>query len=302
MDRLKQLEAFVAVAQQGGFKAAARHLNLSPPSVTRLVNDLEERLGVGLFTRTTRRVSLTDAGQRLLPDAQRALAELDDIEARAAGAEEEPVGRLSLTAPVLFGHRYVAPVLFDYLAQHPNVTARTLLVDRVVNLLDEGMDVAVRIGNLPDSSLRAVRVGAVRRVTAASPAYLGIAGPPQTVRDLARHRTVLTTETEGKMTWDFQAAGHRQTVSVDPFLRCNTNEAAIAAAVAGQGITRVLSYQVTEELAAGALVELLPDAEDRRLPIHLVHAEGRLASAKVRTFIDYAAKALRQQAKRLEAA
>ena len=288
MDRFRELSTFVAVAEDGAFNAAARRLNLSPPAVTRLVTALETRIGARLFTRTTRRVALTEAGDRLLADAGRILAELDEAEASAAGAHQSPRGVLRVTAPVMFGQRHIAPILRDYLDAYPDVSAAVLFVDRIVDLIDEGLDVAVRIGELPDSSLTATRVGAVRRVTVASPDYLAVHGTPQVPEELAGHRIVNPTGLIQSPEWTFVAGGGKtRIVRLVPRLTVNTIAAALDAARAGWGITNLLSYQVAAELASGHLIEILHDFEDRRMPVRLVHSEGRRAAAKVRTFVDF---------------
>ncbi len=301
MDRFKQLQTFVAVAEAGGFNAAARQLQMSPPSVTRLVADLEGRIGTRLFVRTTRQVALTEAGERLHLDAARVLADLEAVEASAIGAHVEPQGVLTVTAPLMFGHRFIAPIIRDYLDTYPTVSARTLFVDRVVNLIDEGLDVALRIGELPDSSLKAVRVGSLRRVTVAAPAYLKANRRPQHPKDLANHKTIVPIGLNPVPSWEFVAKGKRQSANVNPTLSCNTIGVALDAACAGWGITRLLSYQVADALKSGVLVEVLGKFEDRILPIHLMHSEGQLTAAKIRTFVDFAAKVLRHHAKKLEA-
>ena len=299
MDRFRELSVFVAVAEAGAFNAAARRLGMSPPAVTRLVTALEARLGVRLFNRTTRQVALTEAGARLREDAQRILSDLEQAESSAAGATSEPAGHLRITAPVLFGQRFVAPILRDYLDAHPAVTASALVIDRNVDLLDEGLDVALRIGTLPDSSLSARRVGSVRNVVVAAPAYLERHGAPGTPEALRDHRIAFSTSVAEVPKWSFVADGKRRSVRVSPVLSVNGLEVAIEAALAGWGVTRALSYQVADALAAGSLVEILPDFEDRVIPIHLLHAEGRGAAAKIRSFIDFTAARLGAEAERL---
>lgn len=301
MDRFKQLETFLAVAQTGGFNAAARDLQMSPPSVTRLIGDLEGRLGTRLFTRTTRQVALTEAGERLHLDTARILADLEAIEASAKGAHVEPQGILSVTAPQMFGHQFIGPIIRDYLDIYPAVSARTLFVDRVVNLIDEGLDVALRIGDLPDSSLKAMRVGSLRRVTVAGPAYLKSNRHLTHPKDLSEHKTIVPFGLSPVPTWDYVARNERHAVSVNPTLSCNTIDVALDAACSGWGVTRLLSYQVSDALESGDLVEVLEKFEDRRLPIHLMHSEGQLTAAKIRTFIDFAAKTLHRHAKKIEA-
>lgn len=301
MDRFRELSTFVAVAEERAFNAAARRLNISPPAVTRLINALEERLGVRLVSRTTRQVALTEAGVRFHVDAVRILAEMAEAEASAAGAHDAPRGVLRVTAPVEFGQRYIAPILRDFLDAYPAVAASALFVDRVVNLIDEGLDVALRIGELPDSSLSAVRVGSVQRVTVAAPGYLAAHGAPASPEDLTRHRIIHPRPLHQAPEWAYSAGGRLQVARVVPALEFNTVAASIQAAEAGWGITRALSYQVADAIAAGTLVKVLEDCEDRSMPIHLMHSEGRRAAAKIRTFVDFAARRLRADAARLAA-
>ena len=297
MDRFAELETFVAVAQAGGFNAGARRLGRSPPTVTRLVAGLEARIGTRLFTRTTRQIALTEAGHRLLADASRLLEELALAEAAAAGAHEEPQGVLSVTAPVIFGRRYIAPLLRSFIDTHPRVTARALFVDRNVNLIEEGIEVAVRIGELPDSVLTAVRVGQVRRMVVASPGYLALHGTPQRLEDLARHRVISPSISGRPEAWVFVNGGRKITLPVAPAIVGSTIDVSIEAALDGWAITRVLSYQVADAVRNGELVEILSDFDERRMPIHLLHAEGPLRAAKIRAFVDHAAGALRGEAK-----
>ncbi len=301
MDRFRELTAFVTVAEAGAFNAAARKLNASPPAVTRLINGLEARLGVQLFTRTTRQVALTEAGARLFADAERILGDLTAAEASATGAHDAPQGVLRITAPVQFGQRFIGPALRAFLDAYPTVKAEALFVDRIVDLIGEGLDVALRIGELPDSTLSATRVGAVRRVTVATPDYLARHGTPQTPEALDDHRLVVSTSQDLGLNWEFVAGRDRQTVRLDPALAVSTIQGAIDAALAGFGITRVLSYQASDAIAQGDLIELLTEHENRAMPIHLVHSEGRRPAAKIRAFIDMTAKRLRAEAPRLAA-
>lgn len=292
MDRLDAMRIFLTVAETSGFAEAARQLRLSPPSVTRAIAALEERLGTSLFQRSTRHVRLTQAGQRFLMDARRILADLDEAEASAAGTHGVPRGELSITASQMFGSLYVAPVVQDFLTLHPAVTARLLLLDRVTNLIDEGFDIAVRIAHLQDSSLRAIRVGAVRRVIVASPAYLAQQGEPRTPDDLLQYDAIAFSSSAAADQWTF-----RDNMRVAPPARftVNSSDVAIRAAMAGRGVTRVLSYMVAPALASGQLKILLADYELPPTPVQLVHAEGRRANAKLRAFIDFAAERLRAE-------
>ena len=293
MDRLHLISVFLAVADASSFAGAARKLGLSPPAVTRAINELERALGVRLLTRTTRVVRVTEAGARFVEDCRRIVAELADAEESARGAHGEPRGHLSVTAPVLFGALYVMPVLTEYLQVHAGVTATGLFLDRVVNLVEEGVDVAVRIAELPDSSLQAVRVGQVRRVICASPAYLAKLGTPATPDDLRDHCLISSGAALPSGEWRLGRDGAARAVRVEPRLVTTTNDAALAAAVGGFGITRLLSYQVAEPVRDGRLAILLRDHEPEPVPVHVVHREGRNASRKVRAFLDLAIDRLR---------
>ncbi|MGC4094368.1 MAG: LysR family transcriptional regulator [Polyangiaceae bacterium] len=293
MDRLSNMQTFVAIAETGGFGAAARRLGVSAPVVTRAVAGLEAHLGASLLTRTTRKVRLTEAGARYLEDCRRLLSELDDIERAVSGAYSEPRGSLALTASVMFGRMYVAPILLDFLAQYPQVKARTLLSDRVVDLIDEGLDLAVRIAKLSDSSLTALRVGEVRRVLCASPAFLRKHGAPRTPADLSEFDAVVFAPERSTPAWVFE--GPKGPIHVRPRaqLLSTASEVGIQAALAGRGVTRVLSYMIAPELRAGRLRLLLEDYEPEPLPIHLLYRDGLRAPARVRAFVDFASQRLR---------
>jgi DNA-binding transcriptional LysR family regulator len=285
------MRVFVAVAEAEGFASAARQLGMSPPAVTRAVSALEQRVGARLLQRTTRVVRLTESGAHFLADAKRILAEIDEAEASAGGVHSEARGQVALTAPVMFGHRHVAPIVLDFLARHRHVAVRTLFVDRIVELVEEGLDVAVRIAHLPPSSLSAIRVGAVRRMICASPAYLAGHGMPRVPGDLARLNAMVGSQP----VWTFTAGAKAETVRPQTRLVVNSAEASIAAAVAGHGLARVLSYQVAAELRDGRLVVVLAGYEPPPLPVNIVHAEGRRAAARVRAFIDFAVERLRAE-------
>ncbi len=296
MDRFHSIQVFVKVAECGGFAAAARDLAMSPPAVTRAIAMLEDRLGTRLFVRTTRSVRLTESGDRFLQDGRRILLELEEAEEAAVGSHAEPRGELRITGPVLFGRMFVTPILGDFLNRYPMVKAQTLFVDRFVNLMEEGLDVAIRIGELPDSSLIAVRVGSVRRVMVGSPDYISKHGLPQSPKELSGHRLIQALAMETSKDWVFQENGKPVSVRVDPDLRMNTNDAVIKLAVQGWGLaSRLLSYQVAPYLADGRLKIVLSEFELPPLPIHLVHQEGRIVSAKVRTFVDFMVERLRAE-------
>jgi len=286
------MKIFVRVAETGSFAQAARQLHLSPPVVTRVIAALEDQIGVRLLTRTTRSVKMTEAGSGYFEDCRRILADMADAEAAAAGSHGNPTGTLLVTGSVMFGQIYVLPILLEYLDRFPAVTGRSLFVDRIVNIIEEGVDVAIRIGHLPDSGLSAIRVGQVRRVICGAPAYFEKHGIPRTPADLAHHRIILPTGAWVSPDWHFGTDG-KTSITVHPRLLCNTNESAIAAAEQGWGLTRILSYQVGEPLADGRLLAVLDQYAEKPLPIHVVHAEGRRTAAKVRNFVDLAVERLR---------
>ncbi len=293
MDRFHSIQVFVKVADCGGFAAAARELAMSPPAVTRAVAMLEDRLGTRLFVRTTRSVRLTESGERFLQDGRRILLELEEAEEAAVGSHAAPRGTLHITGPVLFGRMFVTPILGDFLEQYPMVSARTLFVDRVVNLMDEGLDVAIRIGELPDSSLIAVRAGTVRRVMFASPEYLKKHGMPQRPEDISSHRLIQSLALGASPEWSFMENGKPVSVRAEPRIRMNTNDAVIELVVRGWGLSRLLSYQLAPYLADGRLQTVLGTFEMPPLPIHVLHQEGRIVSARVRSFVDYMVERLR---------
>jgi DNA-binding transcriptional LysR family regulator len=294
MDRLHLMTVFVAVAEEESFAGGARRLGMSPPAVTRAIAALEGRLGVKLLNRTTRFVRTTDAGRRYLDDARRIIGEIDEADEAAAGINAEPRGHLAITAPVLFGKLFVLPVIVEFLQRYPAVEVSALFLDRVVNLLEEGLDVGVRIGDLPDSSMNAICVGSVRRVICASPDYLERHGMPQNPAELSGHDIVAASEVSPATDWKFGRGSKLATVRVKPRLTVTTNDAAIEAAVRGFGITRLLSYQVVPHLASGRLKIILSEHEPAPMPIHVLHREGRYASAKVRSFVDLIAVRLRE--------
>lgn len=289
MDKFETLRVFLAVADGGSFVAASRRLGLSAPSVTRAVARLETDLGARLFHRTTRAVRLSEAGQRYCGDARAVLDRLAAADAAVTGRYGTPQGTLTLTAPVLFGERYVLPVVSEFLASHPEVDVRSLFLDRVTNLLEDNLDVAVRLGHLADSGLFFKTVGSIRKVTCAAPAYLAQHGQPTIPAQLADHAVVHSTAVEPSTVWTFGA----ERVRVTPRLQCNQNGATVSAAIAGLGVTRVMSYQVADALAAGSLTLVLEAHEPEPLPINLVYLDGRQASAKIRAFVDLAAARLR---------
>jgi DNA-binding transcriptional LysR family regulator len=297
MDRLAAIKVFVAIADAGSLSAAGRRLGMPLTTVSRHLAALEAQIGVRLITRTTRDLVLTEPGRHYLDTCQRVIAELDSADLRLAGEHAEPQGELALTAPVVFGRLHVLPI--EFLAIYPLVTARMLLVDRVVDLIEEGLDIAVRIGSLPDSSLVATRLGAIPSVVCASPSYLAKRGTPATPQELAGHDCIAFHTLQPAERWSFLARKQIR-VAVNPRLTVNTAEAAIDAAKAGLGIARVLSYQAEASLNDGSLRLILEAYEPEAIPVSLVHREDRLPQTKVQSFIALAGPRLRKGLKGLE--
>ncbi|WP_397448036.1 LysR family transcriptional regulator [Pseudomonas sp. NA-150] len=294
MDRLQEMSIFAAVAEDVSFAAVARRLGLSSATVTRAVAQLENRLGTLLVVRTTRQLRLTEAGLRFAEDCRRLLQELQDAEDSAAGIHASPSGSLTITAPQVFGDLHVTPILMEYLHRHPQVDIRALLVDRMVPLLEEGIDVAIRIGPLPDSSLTAIAVGQVRRMVCASPAYLAAHGYPAHPEELLRRSTISAVFAEGTTDWRFQVAGEVLSLKPPSRLSVTSFPAAIHAALDGWGLTQVASYQVRAHLAAGRLCSVLDAFEMPPLTVQVVYVEGRRGSSKVRSFVDFCVERLRE--------
>jgi len=293
MDRFHAMQVFVAVAEEQGFAAAARRLQLSPPAVTRAIAALEKQLGISLFVRSTRHVRTTDAGLRYLVDVRKILAQAQAADDAAAGIYSKPSGRLTVTASQLFGKLFVMPAIIQYLQHYTDTQVEALFIDRKVNLLEEGVDVAVRIGELADSSEHAQKVGSVRTVICASPAYLKQHASVMVPNDLLEHNLISSGGANQASDWRFAANGKDKNLSVQARLIVTSNDAILDAVKQGFGIARLLSYQVVEALANNELVLLLEEYEIAPLPIHVIHREGINASAKVRAFVDLIAEDLR---------
>ena len=285
MDRIDAMTAFVAVVERGGFASASRALGVSPSAVTRIVAGLEERLGVRLLQRTTRAVRLTEPGTRFLERARRILADVDEAERIAETEHGVPVGRLVITAPVMFGRLHVAPLVCEFMSRHAAVKVELLLNDRNVNLVEEGVDLGVRIGALRDFGDVVRRMGATRRVTVASARYLERAGIPQRLEDLAGHRTIVCT---GLGPAERMRFGEGREIAVTPAFVTNNVEAALWHAGNHGGLVQVLSYQVAEALRSGTMRLVLPEFEPEPLPIQFIYPSSRLLSLKVRALIDLA--------------
>jgi DNA-binding transcriptional LysR family regulator len=286
MDRIDAMQAFVAVADLEGFAPAARKLKLSPSAVTRLIAALEERLGARLLQRTTRSVTLTDTGRHYLERARRILADVEEAERAAEGERTRPSGRLVVSAPLGFGRLHVSPVMSAYLKRYPEVSGELRLEDRMISLVEDGIDLAVRIGHLADSSLVARHVGEMRRIVVASPAYLKARGEPKTPEAIASHDTIQFGSTVGVADWRFLDGGEEVRISYEPRFSSNSSDAAIQYAAEGGGLTRVMAYQAAEALKAGKLKIVLAKFELPAVPINIVYPTSRLLSAKVRSFVD----------------
>jgi DNA-binding transcriptional LysR family regulator len=286
MDRIDAMQAFVAVADLQGFAPAARKLGLSPSGVTRLIAALEESLGARLLQRTTRSVALTDAGTRYLERARRILADVEEAEGSVQDERARPSGRLVISAPIGFGRLHVSPVVSEYLKRYPEVSCDLRLSDRMINLVEDGVDLAVRIGNLADSSLVARHVGEMRRIVVASPRYLKAHGEPKSPEAITSHETIQFGAATALPDWRFVRDGKE--IRVAPMARFTTNsaDAAIQYAAQGGGLTRVMAYQAADPVKRDRLKIVLAKFEQAPLPIHIVYPTSRLLSAKVRTFID----------------
>lgn len=280
------MQAFVAVADLQKFAPAARKLGVSPSAVTRLIAALEDRLGARLLQRTTRSVTLTDVGARYLERVRRILSDLEEAEGAAEGERTRPSGRVVISAPVGFGRLHVSPLLCFYLQRYPEVSAELRLSDQIINLVEDGVDLAIRIGHLADSTLVARHVGEMRRIVVASPGYLKLRGEPATPAAIAAHESIQFGAATVAPDWRFVEDGHEVRVSCAPRLVTNSADAAIQYAERDGGLTRVLAYQAAEAIKAGRLRIVLARFEPPPLPIHVVYPTSRLLSAKVRAFID----------------
>ena len=293
MDRIESVAIFVEVAERRSFAAAARRLARSAAAVTRAVGELETRLGVRLLNRTTRAVSLTEAGDRFLAGARRVLADFEEIERAAAGEGAAPRGELRITAPILFGRLHILPIVTEFLGRFAEVSVALSLIDRPVDLVEEGLDVAVRIGPLAESSAVATRVGAVRRIVVASPGYVTQHGTPLSPGDLGAHAVIAFSG--GADHWVFRNEQRETSIAIRPRLAVTTAEAALDAVRAGFGIARVLSYQAAGDISRGSLLRLLAPYEGDELPIHLLYPGGRHPPPKLRAFLDFAKPRLRRR-------
>ena len=302
MNQLESMNVLLAVVDAGSLSAAGRKLGMPLATVSRKVSELEAALGTRLLIRSTRQLALTESGHGYVAACRRILEEVGEAERNAAGEYQSPRGELVVTAPVVFGRLHVLPMLVEFLQAYPEVNARLALGDRIVNLLDEHVDLALRIGTLPDSGMVAAGLGSLRRVACASPAYLARAGTPRHPRELGAHSCVSFDALSAGSTWRFEGKGTETVVSVTPRLTVSTAEAAIDAAVAGLGVTCVLSYQAEAALRTGKLALVLEAFEPAPIPVSLVYSsQGRLP-LKLRALLDFAAPRLRTRLQESEAA
>ena len=293
MDRFEAMRTVLAAVDGGSLSAASRSLRIPLATVSRRVSELEAHLRTQLLVRSSRRLSLTDSGRAYVAAARRILDDLDDAERGASGEYAAPRGHLAITAPVMFGRLHVEPLILAFLQAYPDITVRLTLADQIVSLIDDHVDLAVRVGTLPDSSMVAIRLGSVRWVTCASPAYLSKHPAPDIPADLDRHTCIAFEGRYSSHDWSFAASGKPVIVAARPRFAVNTADGAISAAIAGAGITRVLSYQVAGPVAAGTLRLLLRDHEPEPLPIHLVYVPQPLLPLKLRAFLDFSAPRLK---------
>jgi DNA-binding transcriptional LysR family regulator len=293
MDRLDAMTTLIAAVDGGSLSAASRALGMPLATVSRKVADLEAHLRTQLLVRTSRRLSLTEAGRAYVAASRRILDDIDDAERAAAGEYRVPRGHLTITAPIMFGRLHVAPVVLDFLKAYPDITIRLILADHVVSLIDDHVDVAIRVGRLADSSMVATRLGSVSWVAGASPQYLAARGTPPTPASLDQHDCIMFEGLYSTNLWSFGRGADAEQRPIRPRFAVNTADAAIAAAIASAGITRVLSYQVHSAVAAGKLTMILRDFEPEPLPVHLVHAGPPLLPLKLRAFLDFAAPRLK---------
>ncbi len=295
MDRFEAMRTLVAAVDGGSLSAASRKLGVPLPTVSRRVSDLEAHLRAQLVVRTSRKLLLTDVGQSFVATCRRVLDELDQAERAATGEYSMPRGDMVITAPIMFGRMHVEPVVLDFLKAYPEINVRLMLADYVLDIVEHHVDLAVRIGALPDSSLVATRLGTVRWLTCASPAYLAERGRPESVDALAAHDCIAFERLYSTDVWTFRKGADTVAVPIRPRFAVNTADGAIDAALAGAGIARILSYQAAEAIKAGRLLVVLPDVQPEPLPVHLVHTGQAIMPLKLRAFADFATPHLKDR-------
>lgn len=293
MDRFDAIRTLLAAIDGGSLSAASRALGMPLPTVSRKVSELEAHLGTQIVVRTSRKLVLTDAGEAFVAAARRIMAELDEAERAASGEYRAPRGELLITAPILFGKLHILPIVLEFLGAYPEVDVRLILSDSVVDLVDNHVDVAARLGRLPDSGLVALRVGTVRWISCASPHYLAERGTPATPDELASHDCIAFEGLQTARSWTFARGVGAGPVTIRPRLGVNTADALIEAASAGLGVARMMSYQAAPAIRDGRLVTILDDYAPEPIPVHLVHTGPPLLPLKLRAFLDFAAPRLK---------
>lgn len=299
MDRIEAMQALLEVVRSGSFSAAARNLGIPATSLTRRISDLEDRLRAKLLNRSTRSLTLTDVGAAYVTAARRIVDEVEEAERAAAGEYAEPQGELVITAPAMFGRLHVVPIVAEFLAAFPKIDVRLLLADAVINLVEERVDLAVRLGDLPESSLIARHLGEMRMVLCGSPDFFRAHGTPRTPQEVAGLPTIAVGTAGQRTVWRFQSGTAVETVAIHPRLSVTTNDAAVEAATLGVGLTQQRLYQVAGQIAAGALRPCLPEFEIRPSPVHILHVSRDHLPLKARKFLDFAAPRLRERLARI---
>lgn len=292
MDKLKAMATFVEIVDRGSLSAAAEAINRSPASVVRALADLENHLNVRLLNRSTRRISLTDEGRDYLLRCRRILADINDAEFLLDARRGAPEGKLSITAPMMFGRLHIVPLLNRYLSEHPGLRVELTLIDRIVDIIDEGFDLAIRIGHLADSSLISMPLGLNRHIICASPSLVKTMGKPHTPEEL-RHWPLVVFNPQSSQ-WTFNNGQTLNTYDMNTVMSSNQVDSTLSSAISGLGATRLLHYQVDEALSKGQLIRLLPEYEKTSIPIQFVYPHNRLLSIRVRAFLDWAAPQLRE--------
>ncbi|WP_238267101.1 LysR family transcriptional regulator [Paraburkholderia terrae] len=294
MDKFREMEVFVAIVDRGSFTGASEKLGMSAPTVSRALNSLETRVGAQLIARTTRSIRPTDAGMFYLEACRRVLDTIADAESNIAAEQSKPAGTLTVSAPVLFGQRFIAPLINAYANSYPDVSVNVVYVDRTTRLIEEGVDIAIRIGHLGDSSVFAVPLGSVSRRTYAAPAYLDALGEPVHPRQLSDHHCVSFTGVTHPLEWLYYENGSRLPVRVRPRMIVDLAPAAVMAAVDRVGITQLLSYQAAPEVLSGSLQRILAAFEPESIPVNLLHVERKGTSMKIRSFVELVTETLRR--------
>ncbi|WP_025034185.1 LysR family transcriptional regulator [Bradyrhizobium sp. DOA9] len=293
MDRLEAMSVIIAVNDTGSFSAASRRLRMPVATISRTVAELEARLNAQLFQRSSRQMTLTDAGRSYIEACKRIIEQVDEAEREVSGEYRSPKGDLAVTSPWGLGHMHLLPIALEFMEAYPEIALRLVLTDRIVNSVEENIDVSIRIGSLPDSNLIATRVGSVRFVLCASPGYLAKRGHPNEPADLASHDCIGVDSDAAPKSWKFVKGGSEVAVPIRSRLTLSDSEAAVEAAIAGAGITRVMSYKMEAARRAGKLVLMLEQFEQEPWPVHIVYAERKPAPLKLRAFLDWATPRLK---------